>query len=394
MARLLTSLLLLALCASPLVAEELVEGERDLASVAKGVELLLSMEEGEAQGEWPYEGVYRVGGQIPIGYRVGGTAIVSLALLEAPGLEADTQRQEALTRAARFVVGAVKHPLMQHSFSATYDVRGWGFAYGAQFLARLVKADRVPAELQETLPAAIGFYVKGIAATEIPRYGGWNYSRRSGFDRPGPQSPFMTGSTLQALFEVKAAGFEVEPGLVTRGLKALEYCRAENGAYVYAGIPSRGDPGLIPGAMGRMLVAESTLWLAGKGDEPRLEAALQAFFNHWDELDKRRAQNGTHVQPYGVAPYYFYYAHRYAAQAIELLPEAKRAAYRTQLREKLYGVQLEDGRWNDRVFPRTANFGTAFSVLALLEPQATRPATWTVEEPAEEQEEPAADDAR
>ena len=27
-------------------------------------------------GEWPYEGVYRERGQIPPGYRVGGTAIV------------------------------------------------------------------------------------------------------------------------------------------------------------------------------------------------------------------------------------------------------------------------------------------------------------------------------
>ncbi len=30
----------------------------------------------ESDGTWPYEGVYRVGGEIPIGYRIGGTALV------------------------------------------------------------------------------------------------------------------------------------------------------------------------------------------------------------------------------------------------------------------------------------------------------------------------------
>jgi len=380
-------LLCLAACAA--FAEEAPSAsDRDPAAIAKGVELLLSMEEGENQGEWPYEGVYRVGGQIPIGYRVGGTGIVGVALLEAPGLEEDVPRQQAIARAATFVCSAVEHPLMRHKFSSTYDVRGWGYAYGAAFLARLVKHDRVPEALAETLPKAVEFYLQGIAATEIPRYGGWNYARRAGFDKPGAQSPFMTGGTLQALFEIQAAGFEVDPGLVQRGLKSLEYTRAPNGAYVYAGIPSPRQPGEIPGAMGRMLVAEATLALAGRGDEERIEKAIQAFVEHWDELDKRRAKNGTHKPPYGVAPYYFYFAHHYAAQAIELLPEAKRPKYRAQLREKLFSVQLENGSWNDRVFPRTANFGTAFSVLALAMPEITPPARWTKTAEPEEDESP------
>ena len=35
--------------------------------------------------EWPYEGVYRERGEIPPGYRVGGTAIVLRSLIESPG---------------------------------------------------------------------------------------------------------------------------------------------------------------------------------------------------------------------------------------------------------------------------------------------------------------------
>ena len=35
--------------------------------VARGVALLLEMQEGKERGQWPYEGVYRVRREIPIG---------------------------------------------------------------------------------------------------------------------------------------------------------------------------------------------------------------------------------------------------------------------------------------------------------------------------------------
>jgi hypothetical protein len=50
------------------------------AAIAKARDLLLprqeTMKDGAPKAEWPYEGVYRVGGKIPYGYRVGGTGIV------------------------------------------------------------------------------------------------------------------------------------------------------------------------------------------------------------------------------------------------------------------------------------------------------------------------------
>ena len=59
--------------------------------------------------------------------------------------------------------------------------------------------------------------------------------------------------------------------------------------------------------------------VAGRGDTQRLQDAVESFFEHWDALEVRRKQDGTHVRPYGVAPYYFIYGHYYVAQAIELL---------------------------------------------------------------------------
>jgi hypothetical protein len=77
-----------------------------------------------------------------------------------------------------------------------------------------------------------------------------------------------------------------------------------------------------------------------------------------------------------IAPYYFFYAHRHAAQAIEFLPEAERAGYRAKLHALLWQVREQDGGWNDRVFPRSIAYGTAMTLLALREPSLPRPAGW------------------
>ena len=347
-------------------------------AVAIGVARLLEMQEGGKGGtEWPYEGVYRVRGTIPIGYRVGGSGIVGMSLLAAPGREDDADRLGAIESTTRFIVSAVEHPLMRYTdIEASYDVRGWGYAYGLWYLVELKRANAVPEPLVDEVDLAIAFFVRGIEATEIPERGGWNYSRRAGFDRPGAPSPFMTSSTLHALFAAAAQGFEVNAEVVTRGLDALEAARTETGAYQYAGSNGARSRESVPGSVGRMLSAECTLLLGGRGSVERVRSALDAFIVHWEWLEKRRKQNGTHIPPYGIAPYYFYYAHYFAAEAIELLPERERAEYRRRFHEILFRTRDADGTWNDRVFPRSANYGTAMSILALRMPEHAPHVKW------------------
>ena len=145
-----------------------------------------------------------------------------------------------------------------------------------------------------------------ILATEI-RTGGWNYSRRSGFasGTAGEASPFMTVPTLRALRLAMQHGHAVPKEVFERGAAGFHPIARKAGGQGTQG--SRPDP--VPGSTGRMLAVESYLVEAGSADLSKLRGALDAFFAHWDRLEERRWQRGTHVAPFGVAPYYFMYAH-------------------------------------------------------------------------------------
>jgi len=228
--------------------------------------------------------------------------------------------------------------------------------------------------VETTIPALIA----ALDAMEHAKSGGWNYART---DAPEGASPFMTAPTLQFLYYAKAQGFEVPAEMVERGLQTLEDSRGESGAVQYA-TNARSENGKaaeeIPAAVARMAVVETTLHLAGRSSQERIRVAVDSFFAHWEWLEVRRRQGGTHIPPYNIAPYYFFYGHRYVAQAIEFLPEKDRAALRSRLQALLWAVREESGGWNDRVFDRSENFGTAMTLMALLEPKSARPVGWTV----------------
>ena len=360
-------------------------------AIARGVEVLLAMQEGTefdgAPSEWPYQGVYRVAGQIPIGYRVGGTGICGEALLRSPGFANDERRKAAVDRALRFICSTVDDPLMDPDYRGGYDVRGWGFCYGLRLLLAARELDIVSESMTEQVDGVIESWTAAIQQIEIPEVGGWTYSRR-GIDEPCNMSPFMTAPCLQTLFEAALQGETVDRAVVGRGLAALERARSASGNVVYSSKgQSTADAKTIPGAMGRMTALEAVLARSDRSTPKRLAFAVDAFIEHWNELEKRRRKNGTHKAPYGVAPYYFFYAHRAAADALQMLPGDEQEQRRNRINDLLFSVREDDGRWNDRVFDRSANYGTAMSMLSLLQPFVREPAgmpTAAVETPPHE----------
>jgi hypothetical protein len=352
--------------------------ERKAAEKKKKAAEALKSKEAGAPKEWPYEGVYRLQGLISPGYRVGGTAIVCWALLEAPGFDQDSPRRAAFDRGVAFVLDSLeKEPLLESGFLETYDVRGWAHAYGLRMLLRGLERGAFDAKVAKRAAAMCRSLVKTLVETEIPKCGGWNYSR-SGPNQSCPPSPFMTAPTLQILFQARNQGYQVPPEVVERGLKTLEDARLDTGSFQYSTNERKTGKGIeeIPGACARMAVCETTLVLAGRGSIDRIRTAVDAFFREWEWLEKRRKGPGTHPPPYGIAPYFFHYGHTYAAQAIEQLPEAERPPLREKLRALYFRTREPDGGWNDRHFPRSEGYGTAMAILGLMMPELPPPATW------------------
>ncbi|MCI0651619.1 MAG: hypothetical protein L0Z55_07035 [Planctomycetes bacterium] len=371
--------------AAPRASAAALSPEETEDAIRRAIEILLARQEnldgGAPPCEWPYEGVYRVpdengAAQIPMGYRIGGTAISAWALIEAPGWSEDEARRDAVARATRFVLAGIGDPRMNSSYSRGYDVRNWGHIYALQFLLRL-RARGYAAEAERAAIAdAITGLIAVLNATAIAERGGWHYSRSAA--SPAPCS-FMTAPAVHALMEARIAGEKCDAAVLDRAIESIARARLDTGVFQYSVDPSnKNDKGFqsLPGAIARMPLCESTLYLAGKGSIARIRASLDAFLEHWEHLEARRRKTGTHAQPYMIAPYYFYFAHFYAARAIELLPEAERGGYRDRLHARIVQVREPSGGWNDRVFDRSENFGTAMILLALLQPRLQPPAPW------------------
>lgn len=350
------ALLFLLAAAAPSVAQD---GTDDAASlIRKATAELLAIQ--EETGGWAYEGVYRVDGKIPVAYRAGGTALVAEALLAAS--PDDQKTRKALDRALGYLLDLLEDPLLEASTDDVYDVRVWGHATVLEYFCKAREA-KATGDRSKRVDVWIPRLVRTLATEELPQ-GGWNYAGRR-----HPAS-FVSAPVVQALLVARGQGFDVPRELLDRAKKVLEDARSDSGAFLYAGQFKEGEARYtadqIEGSCARSAACETTLRLLGGGSVDAVQAALNAFHAHWGELEKRRKKTGTHEGPYKIAPYYFYYGHRYAGQAILALPEAQRAKERERLLKVVLKTRDADGTWNDRVFDRSRAYGTAMIVLALL----------------------------
>ena len=333
--------------------------EGDSASlVSRAVIRLVELQ--EEDGAWPYEGVYRVGGEIPVGYRIVGTAIVCDALLTAAQGEDETTCQDAVQRGIALILQELDHPLMKPSTENRYDVRVWGHIYALNLFCKIQSDEQalVSEQQRQRIETWIEKLTSALIEQEIEG-GGWNYANQV------RHAAFVTAPAVQALLAARSAGQQVPDDLFQRAAKVLQNSRSADGAYAYSGTNPGDRMSKLPGSIARSAICETTLLLLEQGSVEDLQKAIDGFHTHWNELEKRRKKTGTHKPPYGVAPYYFYYGHRYLAQAISMLPEEQRDAEYRRFDAVLMKTKDNDDTWNDRVFDRSKAFGTAMAVLAL-----------------------------
>lgn len=261
--------------------------DTDAASAA-GIKAILNLQEGEGHDQWPYEGVYREdNGVLPIGYRVGGTAIVGLALIAVPGYSKDEARQAALLRGLAFILKSLDVPRMQNSFEGTYDVRGWGHIFALHLFLELAAHNLIPAVHAAAVADQTKLLVKTLCESAIPDSGGWNYSRTAGYMNPKNRaSTFMTAPALQVLFLAKARGYEVSDQVIDQALASLERARSDGGGYGYGAsmqsqnaVPEEKLAFMdkVPSSASRATACEVTLMLGGRGDQDRLHRSVLRF---------------------------------------------------------------------------------------------------------------------
>lgn len=337
------------------VAQSLESAEIDEA-IETAIARLLEIQ--KEDGSWPYEGVYRVNRKIPVGYRIGGTAICCEALLY--GTKIDNEKaNDAIRSGVKRIIAELKDPRMKPIKPNRYDVRIWGHIYALDLFCRIKQQQRLP-DLDATLGKQIQQLTEAILFQQIPESGGWNYANGRA------QASFVTAPAAQALMWADQNGQVITLKTWDRIAQVLKASRDENSAYTYSGPQREKRTTPIQSSIARSANCEATLSLLSVDSELKIKHSIDKFHEHWDELEKRRKKNGTHKPPFGIAPYYFYYAHRYVAFAINCLPEAEQAKERKRLREVVMRTRDENGTWNDRVFPRSRAYGTAMAVLTLL----------------------------
>jgi hypothetical protein len=294
-----------------------------------------------------------VNGKIPVGYRIGGTAIVCSALISSGA--AEQKIAPAVARGTRMILKELQDPLMKPQRSNRYDVRIWGHIYALDFFCRLQQMDGFDELKTETKPH-IQELAEAVIYQEI-KSGGWNYANQM------QHCCFATGPAVQALLLAKKQDIQIPDDVLHRSAAALSGSHSASGVVSYSGGKNNRDT--LPGSIARAPVTVATLMLLGRGSSADLQSSIEAFHEHWKELEKRRQKTGTHAPPHGIAPYYFFYGHRYLAQAIQLLPAEKQTAQFERFEEVLLRTKQADHTWNDRVFEQSKAFGTAMAVLAL-----------------------------
>ncbi|MEY2794614.1 MAG: hypothetical protein RIR10_330, partial [Planctomycetota bacterium] len=160
--------------------------------------------------EWSYECLYRCGNEPPVAFRVGGTSIVGIALLAAPGLADDAVRRAALLRAIDQVANLATDPEISiEEYDGGFDVRNWAHCFGVRFLIAADRAGLVTDDRRERIHRAIARYADALLKSELPARGGWNYFREDGAFLRGHACTFLSAHCIVSLLDVRDGGYAI-----------------------------------------------------------------------------------------------------------------------------------------------------------------------------------------
>jgi len=175
--------------------------------------------------------------------------------------------------------------------------------------------------------------------------------------------PFATAAVLVALHQAKELGGDVPEGMVKKGFQPVLKSKTKGGYFSYE-LNSKERHSAPESSAGRLCVGYLAEYLWGKNEQQKLAWAFSEFMKYKNQLAKVRKSLMQHQGEYGVAPYYFFFGHYYAAKVLEYLPESKRRKAARALQKDILKIREKDGTWIDD-YQNGKNYGTAMALLIL-----------------------------
>ncbi len=301
-------------------------------------------------------------------YQVGAHAIATLALLRAPDV---ADRRAALERAAHWLV-ATRMPLRGSDWD---NDAVWSWLYGTVALTEIQADARFRGDVWASSIGTRGReFVRWLERNQVPTGGFGYYDDPTFSQRPKWATSFATSAVLPALGIALQLGWAQDPQVLRRAIDYVKRCRLPSGAYQYDLDPIPRENGGenindVRGSLGRIQVANWSLCTAGDADTTlqRVRDGVELFFAHHEFLQVARMRPIPHEAYYANAGYFYFFGHFYCSQAINLLPEAERAAWHARLRPFVLAAQRPDGSFCDFLgasYMTTSS--TAFAAMALL----------------------------
>lgn len=313
-----------------------------------------------------------------LAFRMGATSLAVNSLCEARELYTGDRRQEieaALDKALKWYLDQ-GDDLRRADGTAIYNV--WGHAYACYALVKLHERAVGDEELQTKIKNLVEYQVD-----RLKRYtfinGGWGYYDFDHHTRVPAGSPtsFTTATCLLGLREAEKLEVKYPEKLAKKAVDSILRQRLPDFSYAYGEylmMMPRYDINRPAGSLGRSQACNLALRKYGR------EEITDEVLKTW--LDRLYARNGwlsigrkypvPHESHFGVAGYFYYYGHFYAAMCIDELPLEERPHFQSHLAHILLPLQEKDGSWWDYpLYDYHYAAGTGMAVSSLLRCQKT-----------------------
>jgi hypothetical protein len=343
--------------------------ERAREAVKAGVAFLLKTQ--NKDGSWgrnSQRSPYKIYCPVPGGHRSfrgATTALVLMALLEAPGDE--KRLKEARKRGMAWLIRNAK--VKRSHGRELYNC--WSHGYGLKCIARYLA--KAPTEIDvKAARATAAELVKDLARWQVID-GGWGYfDFQHRMRRPsGTSMSFTTATVLLALKEAEEQGIRVPGPIVKKAIRCLQRSRTVDGNFIYSSshrFYPHGGINRPQGALTRNPGCHYALYRFGvDSGKKELRHAVRNLLEKKKFARLALHRPRPHESWFAVSGYFYLYGYAYAVESLGALEPEFVGEVRDGLIEEVLLTHHPDGSfWDYPLYGYHKPYGTGYALLALL----------------------------